>query len=54
MNRVLSVAYATHRFVDGRDYFAEVCRAIEGAKEDIFIADWWLSPEIVWFHKRAL
>eukprot|EP00124_Ichthyophonus_hoferi_P000527 Ihof_evm5s20 gene=Ihof_evmTU5s20 len=35
-----------HWFVDGRDYFAAVARAIQAAKEEIFIADWWLSPEL--------
>lgn len=33
-------------FVDGSDYMSTVADAIELAKEDIFIADWWLSPEI--------
>lgn len=37
-------------FVDGSDYMAAVADAIEQAKEEIFIADWWLSPEI--FMKR--
>lgn len=29
-----------------------VADALEGAKEEIFIADWWLSPEI--FLKRPM
>lgn len=33
-------------FVDGSDYMAAVADALENAKEEIFIADWWLSPEI--------
>lgn len=33
-------------FVDGSGYMSAVADAIEGAKEEIFIADWWLSPEI--------
>ena len=33
-------------FVDGCDYMDAVADAIELAKEEIFIADWWLSPEI--------
>jgi phospholipase D1/2 len=33
-------------FVDGASYMAEVANAIEGATEEIFITDWWLSPEI--------
>ncbi|KAL6416719.1 hypothetical protein ACFW04_013200 [Cataglyphis niger] len=33
-------------FVDGADYMAAVADALENAKEEIFIADWWLSPEL--------
>ena len=33
-------------FVDGSSYMNAVADALEGAVEDIFIADWWLSPEI--------
>lgn len=33
-------------FVDGSSYMSAVADAFEGAVEDIFIADWWLSPEI--------
>ncbi|KAI8048754.1 uncharacterized protein B0P05DRAFT_500311 [Gilbertella persicaria] len=33
-------------FVDGHDYCWAVSEAIEGAKEVIFIEDWWLSPEL--------
>ncbi|XP_017779979.1 PREDICTED: phospholipase D2 [Nicrophorus vespilloides] len=33
-------------FVDGAGYMACVADALEGAQEEIFIADWWLSPEI--------
>jgi len=33
-------------FVDGCDYMNTVADAIELAREEIFIADWWLSPEI--------
>ncbi|KAJ0179151.1 hypothetical protein K1T71_004863 [Dendrolimus kikuchii] len=32
--------------VDGSAYFSLVADAMELAKEEIFIADWWLSPEI--------
>lgn len=32
--------------MDGADYMAAVADALENAKEEIFIADWWLSPEI--------
>jgi phospholipase D1/2 len=33
-------------FVDGSSYMSAVADALEDAKEEIFIADWWLSPEI--------
>ncbi|XP_043512604.1 phospholipase D2 isoform X3 [Frieseomelitta varia] len=33
-------------FVDGSSYMSAVADALENAKEEIFIADWWLSPEI--------
>ncbi|XP_021931643.1 phospholipase D1 isoform X2 [Zootermopsis nevadensis] len=33
-------------FVDGSSYMSAIANALEGAKEEIFIADWWLSPEI--------
>ncbi|XP_015910970.2 phospholipase D1 isoform X1 [Parasteatoda tepidariorum] len=33
-------------FIDGATYFEAVADALEKAKEEIFIADWWLSPEI--------
>jgi phospholipase D1/2 len=33
-------------YVDGRDYFWAVSVAMESAKETIYIADWWLSPEL--------
>ena len=33
-------------YVDGRDYFWAVSIALEKAKETIYIADWWLSPEL--------
>eukprot|EP01134_Creolimax_fragrantissima_P007801 CFRG7801T1 len=33
-------------YVDGRDYLVAVYRGIMSAKEEIYIADWWLSPEI--------
>lgn len=32
--------------MDGRDYFWAVSVAMERAKETIYIADWWLSPEL--------
>ncbi|XP_060060200.1 phospholipase D2 isoform X2 [Erinaceus europaeus] len=36
----------SHRFVNGAGYFAAVADAILQAQEEIFITDWWLSPEI--------
>lgn len=33
-------------FVDGSSYMSAVADALEAATEEIFIADWWLSPEI--------
>ncbi|MCJ1232521.1 hypothetical protein MMC14_000474 [Varicellaria rhodocarpa] len=33
-------------YVDGRDYFWAVSIALEKAKETVYIADWWLSPEL--------
>ena len=33
-------------YVDGRDYFYAVSVALERATETIYIADWWLSPEL--------
>nr|XP_055223196.1 phospholipase D2 isoform X4 [Gorilla gorilla gorilla] len=36
----------SHRFVNGAGYFAAVADAILRAQEEIFITDWWLSPEV--------
>ncbi len=36
----------TKWYVDGRDYFWAVSVALEKARETIYIADWWLSPEL--------
>ncbi|XP_013119421.2 phospholipase D2 isoform X2 [Stomoxys calcitrans] len=33
-------------FVDGCSYMSMVADALEAATEEIYIADWWLSPEI--------
>ncbi|KAI8365162.1 hypothetical protein BD560DRAFT_402302 [Blakeslea trispora] len=33
-------------FIDGQDYFEAVAQAILTAKSDIFIEDWWLSPQL--------
>ena len=32
--------------VDGSDYFAAVADALEAAQHTVYIADWWLSPEV--------
>ena len=34
-------------YVDGKDYFYAVSEALSSAKKEIFIEDWWLSPELV-------
>ena len=34
------------------DHFNAVAEAILSAKSEIYIADWWLSPEIVKFAKE--
>uniref|UniRef100_A0A674C1F0 Phospholipase n=1 Tax=Salmo trutta TaxID=8032 RepID=A0A674C1F0_SALTR len=39
-------------YVNGKTYMADVADALEGAEEEIFITDWWLSPEI--FMKRPV
>uniref|UniRef100_A0A7N6AGE9 Phospholipase n=1 Tax=Anabas testudineus TaxID=64144 RepID=A0A7N6AGE9_ANATE len=39
-------------YVNGRTYMEDVADALEEAKEEIFITDWWLSPEI--FLKRPV
>ncbi|KAG8990617.1 hypothetical protein FRB93_003164 [Tulasnella sp. JGI-2019a] len=33
-------------FIDGHDYFYAVSELIDSARENIFIQDWWLSPEL--------
>ena len=38
-------------FVDGQDFMDKVADVLLEAKEEIYIADWWLSPEI--FLKRG-
>ena len=37
---------AANWFVDGEDYMAAVADGISAAKEEVFITDWWLSPEV--------
>ena len=36
----------TGRYVDAASYFADVASALENAQEEIFITDWWMSPEL--------
>ncbi|KAG9346396.1 hypothetical protein JZ751_006707 [Albula glossodonta] len=40
----------TKWYVNGSCYFSDLADALEQAKQEIFITDWWLSPEI--FMKR--
>uniref|UniRef100_A0A8P4KJX4 Phospholipase n=1 Tax=Dicentrarchus labrax TaxID=13489 RepID=A0A8P4KJX4_DICLA len=40
----------TKWYVNGSGYFADLADALEQAKEEIYITDWWLSPEV--FLKR--
>uniref|UniRef100_A0A669R8E7 Phospholipase n=1 Tax=Phasianus colchicus TaxID=9054 RepID=A0A669R8E7_PHACC len=42
----------TKWYVNAKWYFEDVANAMEAAKEEIFITDWWLSPEI--FMKRPV
>lgn len=37
---------AAQWFVDGSSYMSAVADALEAATEEIYITDWWLSPEI--------
>lgn len=39
-------------YVNAKGYFEDIANAMEGATEEIFITDWWLSPEI--FLKRPV
>ncbi|XP_024921350.1 phospholipase D1 isoform X2 [Cynoglossus semilaevis] len=40
----------TKWYVNGSGYFSDLADALEQAREEIFITDWWLSPEV--FLKR--
>ncbi|KAJ3613312.1 hypothetical protein NHX12_019562, partial [Muraenolepis orangiensis] len=40
------------KYVNGKTYMEDVADALEKAQEEIFITDWWLSPEI--FLKRPV
>ncbi|TSL34512.1 Phospholipase D2 [Bagarius yarrelli] len=39
-------ASLTKWYVNGSGYFSDLADALEKAKEEIFITDWWLSPEV--------
>uniref|UniRef100_A0A8C9TPR5 Phospholipase n=1 Tax=Scleropages formosus TaxID=113540 RepID=A0A8C9TPR5_SCLFO len=39
-------------YVNGKNYMEDVANTLEEAREEIFITDWWLSPEI--FLKRPV
>lgn len=33
-------------YIDGEEYFHDVCDALLSAQSEVFITDWWLSPEL--------
>lgn len=33
-------------FIDGEGYFDEVCTCLHRAQREVYITDWWLSPEL--------
>lgn len=37
----------TIRFINGKSYMESIAKALLTAKEEVFITDWWLSPEIM-------
>ncbi|CAG9331727.1 unnamed protein product [Blepharisma stoltei] len=37
-------------YIDGAEYFSDICNAIDQAQESVFITDWWMSPDV--FLKR--
>ena len=39
--------FALHRFINGKSYMKAVAKALLTAKEEVFITDWWLSPELM-------
>lgn len=43
----LEFCFVFYRFINGQSYMEAVAKAILAAKEEIFITDWWLSPELV-------
>ncbi|CAF1211187.1 unnamed protein product, partial [Adineta ricciae] len=36
-----------HWFINGKSYMESIAKALLTAKEEVFITDWWLSPEIM-------
>jgi hypothetical protein len=36
-----------YRFINGKTYMEAVAKALLTAKDEVFITDWWLSPEIM-------
>lgn len=39
-------------YVDAEEYMKDVCNALERATNEVYITDWWLSPEL--FLKRPV
>lgn len=39
-------------YIDGEEYFQDVCDALLNSQNEVFITDWWLSPEL--FLKRPV
>lgn len=42
------------RYVNGKTYMEDVANALEEAKEEIFITDWWLVHRLIILHKCCL
>ena len=40
------MSFFRFRGIDGASYMAAVADAMEAARHEIFITDWWISPEI--------
>ena len=41
-----SINQSITRFVDGKHFMRHAANMLELAQEEIYIADWWLSPEV--------
>ena len=48
--KVMLAIFSGFRCIDGASYMDAVANGIEKAQSEIFITDWWLSPEV--FLKR--